>query len=187
MKYIPSRKINNDPIVITLSGVGFEQIKNGIGFRRYFWEKLIGSGANLREINEIADAIENEVVIFIGEQGFISGKLIETPTQHVLFNGACKSIKSIKAEQGRDDLTLEEIVEDAQLGSLSAIVETRKPFQHEVEFNAWLREILKAADENPDYDSGQVLYTQRAVVFRVKNGITPQSWEYERVEYKPSE
>lgn len=121
MKNIPSPKLNDEPIVLSLSGIGFDQIKRGISFRAFFWENLIGTGASEAEINVIADGIRDERVVFVSlngsdaRHGYLNGVLIETPTQHIIFKGSAKSLETMKAEENRTEDTLPEVIEQTQI------------------------------------------------------------------------
>ena len=112
MHYIPSKKLNEEPIRITLSGVG-----HGILFhhpdahKEYIWNKLAGSGVNRSESDDIATSLRRNFIKFVPSddspfsRGYIRGKLVETPTQHILWvvsppclGGA--EIKRIREEEG---------------------------------------------------------------------------------------
>jgi len=143
-----TNKLNKDPINITLSGVGFTQTQNGIGFRKFFQTKLWGTGATINEINVIADGIRDEKVVFVpingsdARHGYLNGVLIETPTQHIIFKGYFKSLETQKLEEGRTEDTLEEVIEHTQIAlSESILARWAKP-----SFNDWVVGVLEGSD-----------------------------------------
>lgn len=98
MKYIPSQKLNETPIKITLSGIAVDALDHATGrevltrtWEEFFWDKLAGSGVSHAEVAHIADAFHKRRVTLIGEgderRAYIDGKLVETPTQHIIFVG----------------------------------------------------------------------------------------------------
>lgn len=171
IEFNTTNKVNKDPIVITLSGIGFSRLnQDRYAFREFFRQKLYGTGATINEINEIADAVQSEKVIFIAvdgsdaRQGYINGVLIETPTQHVEFFGAMVSLDTIKEQEGyvEDTLevdTLEEVIEQTQIklhkqieAYWNAEVPVDQPeFGKETqeELDAWADEIILASETLP--------------------------------------
>lgn len=93
----PLPKINREPVTIVISGYAFERYtREPERLTAYLKRKLLGSGTNLEEINELADAILNRTLILVGvpdadngeRWGYIRGKRFSTPTQNVEFLGS---------------------------------------------------------------------------------------------------
>ena len=93
MHYIPSKKLNDEPLHVSLSGIAQTPLFNTPdGHRDWFWRKLAGTGLNKTEINRIADAVRYGTIVFIRDESgnydraYIEGTLVESPTQHITWN-----------------------------------------------------------------------------------------------------
>ena len=176
-----TNKLNKDPIKITVSGVGYSSLERNIqGFREFFKLKLWGTGASIAEINVIADAFAKQQIVFVEiddkgtHQGYLNGTLIETPTQHIHFFG--KYCDNVTVREGD---SLEDIIEKTQLKLV-------KEINQRSSFYEWVEKELTRTRHDSNYLNHTVYHQQRAIVYRKLDGMTPTSWDWERVEYNPN-